>query len=189
MLNEFVDAEYYLAKAESKDDKNSDVVCLKGIIAAKKGDLKSAKKYWKQEKQNNALAAKNYAAFFEKKNDEELLAQGNSGSFNTPIVDNVNLSDPSLKSNFDFEVIKMPGLKISYIELESSTLIEVYGGAEIDYRFQRVKRQIFETPSAAWESALNSSTSTIEINKGYNLLRATNINSGEKTEFIKYVWY
>jgi len=189
MLNEFVDAKYYLAKAASEDDNNSDVTCIKGIIAAKKGDLKSAKKYWKQEKQENAPAAKNYALFFEKKKDPNNLAKNNSETLSTPIIDDVNLSDPALKSKFDFEVIKMPGLKISFIELESSTLIEVYGGAEIDYRFQCVKNQSFDAVNYSWENALNSSTATIEINKNYNLLKATKLNDGTKTEYIKYVWY
>lgn len=190
MLNEFVDAEYYLAKADAKDKENASVICLKGIIAAKNGDLKTAKNYWKKEKGNDPFVAKNYAAFIEKSTPKNVvLAQSNTSALALPMIDDVDLTDPSLKSKFQFEIVKIPGLKISFFELESSTLIEIYGGGDIDYRFQCFKSTSFETLNFGWQSVFKSSTATIENSRNYNVLKSTKHYSNNEVDYVKYVWY
>ncbi len=190
MLNEFVDAEYFIAKAESKGGNKASIDCLRGIIAAKKGDNKLAKSIWKKNKSTDALSAKNYSAFFDKPAESNnVLAQKNTDAFNMPMVDDVDLGDPGLQSKFTFEVVKLPGLKISFLELEKSTLIEVYGGSGVDYRFQSFKSNTFETMDYAWKNVLNSTTSTIESSQNYNVLKAVSKNGESQSEYVKYVWY
>lgn len=187
MLNEYVDAEYYIAKMEAIDPLNSAAICLRGIIAAKKGDNKMAKNYWKKHLKDDLLSAKNYAAHFEK-GKEAVFAEAKAKTAATQMVDDVDLNSPSFKSNFNFEVVKLPGLKISYVELEKSTIIEVYGGSGIDYRFQQFNSDNFETSNFAWQKVLQSTDATVQNSAYYNVLK---LSKGSTTipTYVKYVWY
>jgi tetratricopeptide (TPR) repeat protein len=187
MLNEFVDAEYYVSKIEAIDASNQAAYCLRGIIASKKGDKKLAKSIWKKHMKENALISKNYAAQFEK-TPEPVFAEAKADASVLQIVDEVDLSSRDFKSNFSFEVVKLPGLKISYVELENSMIIEVYGGSGIDYRFQSFKSSDFETSNFSWQKVLRSNSSTIENSQNYNVLKMSKTDA-EIPVYVKYVWY
>jgi len=187
MLNEYVDAEYYVSKVEAADPSNEAAICLRGIIASKKGDNKLAKNIWKKHTKENVLIARNYALQFEKAK-EPAFAEGKTDASALQMIDDVELSSPGFKSNFDFEVVKLPGLKISYVELENSTIIEVYGGSGIDYRFQSFKSSNFETINFAWQRVLNSNSSIIESSQYYNVLKMSEVGS-KIPAYVKYVWY
>ncbi len=190
MINEFVDAEYYLAKAEQADPTiEAKIENLKGIIAMKKGEEKLAKKTWKSLK-DDAYALGNYEVIF--KDATYGLSVENSTEQSEaaplPIVDEVDLTDPRLKSKFEFKKIRLPAIRISYVELESSTLIEVYGGSQIDYRFQTFSSDSYNGHDFKWQEVLASPTTTISNSGNYNILKIKNSGS-DVPEYVKYVWY
>ena len=186
MLNEFTDAEYYLAKALESGCDELAASNLKGIIAAKKGDEKLAKGFWKSERKNDPLIALNYAIAFD---DMVFGSAANQAerSIQLQPIDEVNLEDPQLKSKFRFKSIKMPGLKISYAELPNSMLIEVYGGSGINYLFQSFSSNKYEAQDLVWQTTLTSATSVVYSSKNYNVLKIK--TSGTQIpEYIKYAW-
>lgn len=187
MLNEYVDAEYYISKLEAADASNQAAICLRGIIAAKKGDTKLAKNIWKKYVKDDVLISKNYATHVEKAK-EAVFAEAKADAAALQMIDDVDLSSPGFKNNFNFEVVKLPGLKISYLELENSIIIEVYGGSGIDYRFQSFKSPDFETINFAWQQVLRSASSTIENSRNYNVLKLSELST-KTPQYIKYVWY
>ncbi len=188
MINDFVDAEYYLAKAEQLNtDVSESAQNLRGIIAMKKGNSKLAKKTWKGLK-TDVFAMGNYEVAFKDAAYGMSTNEGEEGTFTMPLVDDVDLNDPRLKSKFDFKRVRLPSLRVSYVELETSILIEVYGGSDIDYRFQAFKSETFETQDYSWQEVLNSPTTTISNSANSNVLKIKNSGS-DLPEFVKYVWY
>ena len=187
MINEFTDAEYYLSKVETTQDPTLKAGCanLRGIIAMKKGDAKLAKKMWSSGKDDDAFAAMNLGQNFGKaKKEGNLSKPENSAELSQ--VDAIDLGDPQLKSKIKYKVIKLPGLKISYAELPSSTIIEVYGGSAIDYRFQTFESKKFEDRDFAWKAGLASPTTTVFVSENYDVLKIKNSES-KLPEFVKYI--
>ena len=170
MLDEFVDAEYYLAKSESVEANLNGAENLKAIIAMKKGDSKLAKKTWKKSQKHDALAEINYARFFNKE-EAEMLFASQTRSEDLPAIDNVDLGDPGLRRKFDFKSVKLPGMKVSYSELETSTLYEVYAGSGKSYRFQQYSSATNHEVEYDWKLVLTSSTTRVEESQNYNVLR------------------
>ena len=183
MLNEFIDAEYYLAKVEAINPNSSAIACLEGIIAMKKGDTKTAKKTWKKNAEESKYIAFNYASYFGK---SKILYSAVNKSPDELVIDNVDLGDPRLKSKFHFADIKIPGMRISYSDLESSRLIELYAGAGTSFRFQ-----IFESDAAKehsqynWKAILNSNESVISESESFNILKIET-KGKQQPAYVKY---
>ena len=184
MLDEFVDAQYYLAKsAEAAGDKLG-IKNLSAIIAMKKGDAKLAKKTWKKTQNMDALAQANYSSFFGKGNSEIPLA-GSQKSPNLPEIDHVDLGDPGLRRKFNLKSVKLPGIKVSYAELESSTLYEVYAGSGKSYRFQHYRARLPGDVDYNWKLILTSSTTQIEESQNFNVLRIA--KDASKHSYVKFL--
>jgi tetratricopeptide (TPR) repeat protein len=187
MINEFADAEYYLSKAETTSDPAIKAGCanLRGIIAMKKGDAKLAKKMWSTGKDDDPFAEMNLGQTFGKPKKEGKLSNP-ANAAEVSQVDAIDLGDPQLKSKLKFKVIKLPGLKISYAELPTSTIIEVYGGSAVEYRFQTFKSANFEDRNFGWKPGLTSPTTTVYVSAEYYVLKLKNSES-KLPEFVKYV--
>jgi len=186
MLNEYTDANYYLAKAKENGCPESSAANLEGIIAAKNGDVKLAKSMWKPARKSDNKAELNYNIII-KEMEFGAVATEHTEATDLLLIDKVELQDPQLKSKYSFKAIKMPGLKVSYTELPNSLLIEVYGGSGIDYRFQTFKTNDFEDQDYGWQQVLKSTTSEVYKSNNYNVMKIK--NAGNKTpEYIKYVW-
>ncbi len=182
MLNSFVDANYFLEKARAAKANQSAIENLQAIIAYKNGDIKSAKKIWKSLRADDAFAAKNYQTHIAKK-EEVLLATANQVEKQAKI-DDIDLTDNNLRKSVDFEVIKLPGLKVSYAKLPNSLLIDVYGGGALNYRFQIFNIQLPDTDNEVWTPVIQSSTKVIQENKDKNRLKIKSLNNSEASSEI-----
>lgn len=187
MLNEFVDANYYIAKVTQKDAENIDAICLQGIIAAKSGNPKEAAKIWKNYTKTDARIKHNAAVLA---NTTSLAKNMGSGTETTamPDVDKINMAQKKLEEDFSYEVIKLPGIKISYVVLDHSTLIEVYGGQGVDYRFQSFDSSTFESIDYGWQLALASPNANVYTSGFYNVLKISKQNA-QTPKYVKYMWY
>jgi len=188
MINQFTDAEYHLAKIEEKDAKNEDALLIRGVISAKRGDKKLAGKQWKSLAKTNELSQKNLAVL--QGNLKMAANQTEASAVALPLVDAVELTDSDLKSKFDYQTIRIPGIRISYVELQNSMLIEVYGGPSIDYRFQSFNSLNYETIDYNWQVVLASASTSVYSSQFFNILKIKNrLAHHVAPTYVKYMWY
>lgn len=184
MLNEFTDAEYYMAKATENGCHPSAIANLKGIIAAKKGETKLAKTNWKSALKLDNMAELNYGIAFKNQTFGSTSTSTKTPAA-IPAIDEVNLDDPALKQGRQFTSIKMPGLRISYAKLPNSTLYEVYGGSSVQYLFQSFNTGLAANVATNYAVLLQGASGNVLGSSNHQLLKLEQKGAALPT-YVKY---